>query len=83
MANKVKINRKSIQRKMLLGLKSKATRSKIDNRMRKTFQRKKKELVDSFEEHSITQEIKGGPGASNISGTLTGGYGNLYTFIGF
>lgn len=38
-----------------------------------------------FEEHPVTQEIDGGIGASNISGTLGGGKApnNLFSFIGF
>ena len=39
-------------------------------------------MVRGFEEHPITTEIAGGPNASNSSGTL-GGYGNLFSFIGF
>lgn len=36
----------------------------------------------NFESHPVTQEIEGGENASNVSGTL-GGYGNLFSFIGF
>ena len=39
-------------------------------------------LMKEFDAHPVTKEIKGGSGASNISGTL-GGYGNLFTYIGF
>jgi hypothetical protein len=39
-------------------------------------------LLRAFEDHPITKEIDSGPGASNSSATL-GGYGNLFTFIGF
>lgn len=35
-----------------------------------------------FRSHKVTQEIAEGNEAANISGTL-GGYGNLYSFIGF
>lgn len=35
-----------------------------------------------FESHPVTQELEGGENASNISGTL-GGYGNLFSFLGF
>lgn len=39
-------------------------------------------LIKDFYNHVITKEIKGGSTASNSSGTL-GGYGNLFSFIGF
>lgn len=40
------------------------------------------EMVTEFMAHPITREINAGPTSFNISGTL-GGYGNLFTFIGF
>ena len=45
-------------------------------------QERQKELSSKFEAHPITVELSAGPRSSNISGTL-GGYGNLYSFIGF
>ena len=41
------------------------------------------ELREDFEEHPVTTEIADGPYAANTSGTLTGGYGNLFSYIGF
>ncbi len=46
------------------------------------FEKNKKEMINEFNKHSVTREIEGGSGSSNISGTL-GGYGNLFSFIGF
>ena len=43
---------------------------------------KQNNLVKKFEAHPITVEIDAGPTARNSSGTL-GGYGNLFSFIGF
>jgi hypothetical protein len=43
---------------------------------------RRKELEKKFQAHPITIELSSGPRASNISGTL-GGYGNLFSFIGF
>lgn len=40
------------------------------------------EMLNTFESHPVTKEIKSGPDGYNQSGTL-GGYGNLYSFIGF
>ena len=48
----------------------------------KEFQKIKNIMVQSFESHPVTKEISAGPNSSNTSGTL-GGYGNLFTFIGF
>lgn len=39
-------------------------------------------MIAEFERHPVTREIQDGNYADNISGTL-GGYGNLFTFIGF
>ena len=39
-------------------------------------------LLKQFESHPVTQEISGGSSSGNISGTL-GGYGNLFSYIGF
>ena len=40
------------------------------------------DLVREFDRHPVTVELLAGPRASNASGTL-GGYGNLFSFIGF
>ncbi len=48
----------------------------------KEFERLKKDMITDFLRHPITKEIEGGPMALNTSGTL-GGYGNLFSFIGF
>jgi hypothetical protein len=39
-------------------------------------------LIDDFIKHPVTQELDSGENSENISGTL-GGYGNLFSFIGF
>jgi hypothetical protein len=46
------------------------------------FNKIKNELIQEFLNHPVTQEIKAGPNATNISGTLNG-KGNLFSFIGF
>jgi len=77
------INKSIIRKKALRGLGRKNTaNNKIYQKINVAFQRKKNQLINDFENHPVTQEIRGGPSSANISGTL-GGYGNLYTFIGF
>lgn len=39
-------------------------------------------LIQNFANHPVSTEIAAGPNAGNSSGTL-GGYGNLFSFIGF
>jgi hypothetical protein len=46
------------------------------------FSEAKRGMLREFDRHLVTQEIEGGPTADNMSGTL-GGYGNLFSFIGF
>jgi hypothetical protein len=41
-----------------------------------------REMIKEFESHPVTKEIESGPEGWNESGTL-GGYGNLYSYIGF
>lgn len=43
---------------------------------------RKSDLINDFKNHPVSKEIQGGSSASNSSGTL-GGYGNLFSFIGF
>jgi hypothetical protein len=55
-----------------------AIRGLIDPKIKE----RQSELIKEFEAHPITIELDAGPRASNTSGTL-GGYGNLFSFIGF
>jgi hypothetical protein len=48
----------------------------------KEFEKLKQEMIKNFLNHPVTKEISDGPNGTNSSGTL-GGYGNLFTFIGF
>ena len=77
--NGAKINMKSINKKVN---NSKA----FDKQALRTAQARlniaKKKLLEEFDQHEVTQEMKGGPDASNYSGSL-GGYGNLFSFMGF
>jgi hypothetical protein len=42
----------------------------------------KRQMISEFLDHDVTKEIKAGPESQNISNTL-GGYGNLFSYIGF
>lgn len=44
--------------------------------------KEKAELINNFKKHPISKEIAQGSSSTNSSGTL-GGYGNLFSFIGF
>lgn len=57
-------------------------RSPLQKMVFTAFDQIKKEMIQDFQNHPVTQEILAGPTASNTSGTL-GGYGNLFAFIGF
>jgi hypothetical protein len=46
------------------------------------FEKIKQEMIDEFLSHSVSVEILAGLDAENSSNTL-GGYGNLFSFIGF
>jgi hypothetical protein len=48
----------------------------------KHFKKAHDKLIKDFEKHPVTKELKAGPFGGNPSRTL-GGYGNLYSFIGF
>ena len=56
--------------------------ARINANMQKKFELATEHLIEEFENHPVTEEIKGGIEANNESGTLNG-YGNLYSFIGF
>jgi hypothetical protein len=45
------------------------------------FKQKKDKLMDEFQKHPVTRELKAGSQSSNITNSLSGG--NLFGFIGF
>jgi hypothetical protein len=61
---------------------NRAFKSEMRKKVTKTLESSQKRFLMDFKSHPVTREIEGGPSAKNISGTL-GGYGNLFTFIGF
>jgi len=48
----------------------------------KIVEENKQIMLKEFDNHPVTQEIKAGADSDNLSKTL-GGYGNLFSFIGF
>jgi hypothetical protein len=60
----------------------KQNRKAFQQRIIAAFEKMKKEMLEEFLAHPVSVEILGGPNAENTSDTL-GGYGNLFSFIGF
>lgn len=83
MARRVTINvNKSLLFKELVRSGNSTLSKKMKTFVDRKIEDERKELVSEFETHPVTREIDAGPTAPNISG-LTGGYGNLFSFIGF
>ena len=57
-------------------------RSVAFSRAQLIFENERGDFLESFSQHEITKEIDAGENSLNTSGTL-GGYGNLFSFIGF
>lgn len=55
---------------------------RVNTVMRRKFEENKIVLLEEFDRHDVTQEIKAGTGAPNTSKTLNG-EGDLFSFIGF
>ena len=58
-------------------------RNQVQKLFRAAFQKKKNRMISEFLNDPVTKEIDMGINAKNISGTLGGGSGNLFSFIGF
>jgi len=75
----VKLNLKKLRKEIS---ESKAARDAVEKAFKKQLENRQDKLLTEFNEHPVTQEIELGNGSPNISRTL-GGYGNLFTFLGF
>ena len=71
-----------IKRNVMKAMGERPTQELAYRMMKERFDKAHKELLKDFETHPITREIASGPSAENVSGSL-GGYGNLFSFIGF
>jgi hypothetical protein len=74
-----KINKKAIERAIFT---NRAVKKMVRDIVQKEVEKEKALFRADFESHPVTQELDGGETASNNSGTL-GGYGNLFSFLGF
>jgi len=74
-----KINLSSILKKVS---RSRAVKRKVEKTFTRRFEAAKAQTLDNFDSHPVTKELTAGATSSNTSGTL-GGYGNLFSFIGF
>ena len=78
---KVTVNPKAVLESLTVGS-NRAMSQKMRGFIGPEIEKKQDLLIKQFKAHPITIEIDAGPTASNSSGTL-GGYGNLFSFIGF
>jgi hypothetical protein len=74
-----KVNKKLIQKEIF---NNRAVKKMVLDIVEKEVEKEKAIFRRDFESHPVTQELEGEENASNISGTL-GGYGNLFSFLGF
>lgn len=62
---------------------SKILKPSVEKSISQEFEMVKKEMIAEFMNHPVTEEIMNGKTSSNISNTLGGIEGNLFSFIGF
>jgi hypothetical protein len=74
-----KINKRLIQKQIF---NNRAVKKIVRDIVKAEVEKEKALFRQDFESHPVTQELDGGENASNVSGTL-GGYGNLFSFLGF
>ena len=62
--------------------KSEYVKQETDKYFGRIFNNARRSMIRAFDTHDVTQEIKAGPEAANITDT-THGEGNLFSFLGF
>ena len=82
MSFRLRINKKNFAKTLESTLSTKKVRDLAYNKAVENVNAVKQEMLEKFDEHPITEELKAGANAANTSGTITGD-GNLYSFIGF
>ena len=76
---KFKVNYEAVTKKLQSNKKLKQA---VEKHVSSALEIKKNKALEELLSHPVTKELLGGPTASNSSGTL-GGYGNLFSFMGF
>ena len=79
---KVKVNMNGVMAKVQKKFMGRKYRDQALKKAENHFKKAHNKLIKEFEKHPVTKELKQGPFGGNPSRTL-GGYGNLYSFIGF
>lgn len=89
MAVTLTVEGRALQRELIQSIARKNNATQIKNslmvgnkKLVKMFEDMKRAMIKDFLDHPVTREINAGPSSGNISRTL-GGYGNLFSFIGF
>ena len=77
-----KFHTKRFEKEIAKTLRSQAIKEKARIVAEDKVRRAHKEMLQDFDTHPVTREINSGPEGTNLSGTL-GGYGNLFSYIGF
>lgn len=77
-----KFHTKRFEKEIAKTLRSQAIKEKARIVAEDKVRRAHKEMIQDFDTHPVTREINSGPEGTNLSGTL-GGYGNLFSYIGF
>ena len=78
----VNINPDLLKEELSKGKNGKIVAGTIHNAIKDDIEKAQNTLIKNLLAHPVSREIKSGPKASNSSGTL-GGYGNLFSFLGF
>ena len=79
---KVTIDKAALLKEVTAGRNGKVTGREIRKYVLPIIEEARRDLIRDFANHPVTKEIEGGASSSNSSATL-GGYGNLFSFIGF
>ena len=74
-----RIDKQKIQKEIF---NNRTVKKMVHDIVKKEVEKEKILFRTEFESHAVTQELDAGENASNISQTL-GGYGNLFSFLGF